>query len=133
MENITVRDIVEATKGTLLCGDENTVVTDICIDSRKIKEGDLFIPIIGERVNPHRFIEQVLKVGAATLTSEHYAVSSDKPYIKVSDMISVDITGLNTSVNLLEGRATQLETSTNKLETSTYKLEQRATNLEAYT
>jgi D-hexose-6-phosphate mutarotase len=54
-------------------------------------------------------------------------------YIKVSDMISIDITGLNTSVNLLEGRATQLETSTNKLETSTYRLEQRATNLEAYT
>ena len=58
---------------------------------------------------------------------------TSETYIKVSDMISIDITGLNTSVNLLEGRATRLETSTNKLETSTYRLEQRATSLEAYT
>jgi UDP-N-acetylmuramoyl-tripeptide--D-alanyl-D-alanine ligase len=87
MEGITVRDIVEATQGTLLCGDENTAVTDICIDSREIKEGDLFVPIIGERVNPHKFIEQVLEVGAATLTSEHYAITADKPYIKVKDTL----------------------------------------------
>ena len=32
MENVTVRDILEATQGTLLCGDENTVIRDICID-----------------------------------------------------------------------------------------------------
>ncbi len=87
MENITVRDLVEATQGILLCGDENTVVTDVCIDSKEIKEGDLFIPIIGERVNAHRFIEQALEIGAATLTSEHYAVNADKPYIKVEDTV----------------------------------------------
>lgn len=50
MEDITIRDIVEAVNGTLLCGDENTVVTDVCIDSNEIKAGDLFVPIIGERV-----------------------------------------------------------------------------------
>lgn len=87
MENITVRDIVKATNGTLLCGDENTVITDICIDSKSIKEGDLFVPIIGERVNAHRFIEQALEIGAATLTSEHFAISAEKPYIKVADTV----------------------------------------------
>ena len=85
MEGITVRDIVEATHGTLLCGDENTVLTDLCSDSREIKEGDLFVPIIGEKVNAHTFIESVLEVGAATLTSEHYAITAQKPYIKVAD------------------------------------------------
>lgn len=85
MENVTVRDILEATQGTLLCGDENTVIHDICIDSREVKEGDLFVPIIGERVNAHRFIESVLETASATLTSEHYAVSAEKPYIKVAD------------------------------------------------
>ena len=77
MEHITVRDILEATGGTLLCGDADTELQDICIDSRIVKEGDLFVPIIGERVNAHRFIEQTLKVGAATLTSEHYAMKDD--------------------------------------------------------
>lgn len=85
MENVTVRDILEATQGTLLCGDVNTVIRDICIDSREAKEGDLFVPIIGEKVNAHRFIESVLETASATLTSEHYAVSAEKPYIKVAD------------------------------------------------
>lgn len=85
MEDMTVRDIVEATNGTLLCGDEHTMVTDLCINSKEVKEGDLFVPIIGQRVNAHRFIEQALEVGAATLTSEHFAVSAQKPYIKVAD------------------------------------------------
>lgn len=85
MEHITVRNILEATGGTLLCGDPDTELQGICIDSREIKEGDLFVPIIGEQVNAHRFIEQSLKTGAATLTSEHYAMNAQKPYIKVKD------------------------------------------------
>lgn len=87
MEGVTIRDIVKAVNGTLLCGDENTVVTDVCIDSNEIKEGDLFVPIIGERVDAHRFIESVLEIGAATLTSEHSTASGEKPYIKVKDTV----------------------------------------------
>ncbi|MBR1599201.1 MAG: UDP-N-acetylmuramoyl-tripeptide--D-alanyl-D-alanine ligase [Lachnospiraceae bacterium] len=86
MENITVKDIVEMTGGVLLCGDENTVVTDVCINSKEIKEGDLFVPIIGENVDAHRFIESALETGAATLTSEHDGVIvAEKPYIRVDN------------------------------------------------
>ncbi len=90
MENITVKDILEATKGVLLSGDENTPILDICINSREIKEGDLFVPIIGENVDAHRFIESALEVGAATLTSEHdnIIVGQDKPYIRVNDTVA---------------------------------------------
>lgn len=88
MENITVKDIAEITGGVVLCGDENTPVFDICINSKEIKEGDLFIPIIGERVDAHRFIESALEKGAATLTSRHDGiVISDKPYIRVDNTI----------------------------------------------
>ncbi|MGN0438714.1 MAG: UDP-N-acetylmuramoyl-tripeptide--D-alanyl-D-alanine ligase [Lachnospiraceae bacterium] len=88
MENITVKDIVEMTGGVLLCGDENTPVLDICINSKEIKEGDLFIPIIGERVDAHRFIESALEKGAATLTSRHDGiVISEKPYIRVDNTV----------------------------------------------
>lgn len=86
MECITVKDIVEMTGGILMCGDENTPVMDICINSKEIKEGDLFVPIIGERVDAHRFIESALEVGAATLTSQHNGVVvAEKPYIRVDD------------------------------------------------
>ncbi len=85
MFNIKVKDIVRATGGTLLCGDENIEIKDVCINSKEIKEGDLFVPIIGEKVDAHRFIEVALQNGAATLTSRDDAVVSDKPYIKVED------------------------------------------------
>lgn len=86
MYNIKVKDIVEATGGRLLSGDENTPLGDICIDSRKIKEGDLFVPIVGNKIDAHRFIESALEKGAATLTQHHRGVViSDKPYIQVTD------------------------------------------------
>lgn len=88
MENVTVKDIVEMTGGVLMCGDENTEVLDICIDSREIKEGDLFVPVIGEKVDGHRFIESALETGAATLTSEHNGVVvAEKPYIRVDNTV----------------------------------------------
>ena len=86
MENITVKDIVEITGGVLMCGNPDTPVMDVCINSRDIKEGDLFIPIIGEKVDAHRFIESALEVGAATLTSRHNdIVIAQKPYIRVDN------------------------------------------------
>ena len=56
MVPIRVREVLEATDGTLLCGDIESVITDVVTDSRSAKEGTLFVPVIGERVDAHRFI-----------------------------------------------------------------------------
>lgn len=40
-------------------------VTGVCIDSRQIKEGDLFIPFRGEQVNGHQYVESAIQAGAA--------------------------------------------------------------------
>lgn len=87
MIKLKVKDIVEVTGGKLLSGDENTKIAGICINSRLLEKGNLFVPLIGERVDGHIFIENVLENGAAaTLTSRHCdVVISDKPYIQVSD------------------------------------------------
>lgn len=87
MLDICVKDIVRATGGRLLCGDENTKVRDVCIDSNEAKEDDLFIPIIGERVDAHKFIDSALLHAAATLTSEHDEMDSEKAYIRVEDTV----------------------------------------------
>lgn len=72
MEQVFVRDLVKATGGTLLAGDFDQMVSKIRLDSRQVEAGDLFVPIIGERVDGHTFIPQVIKAGAAAvLTSEH--------------------------------------------------------------
>ncbi len=71
-----------------MCGDADTPITGLCIDSRKASAGDLFVPLLGERTDGHRFIESALEICAATLTSEHNnVVISDKPFIRVDDTL----------------------------------------------
>ncbi|MEG2732047.1 MAG: UDP-N-acetylmuramoyl-tripeptide--D-alanyl-D-alanine ligase [Clostridium sp.] len=72
MEHITVKDIVEATGGTLLAGDGTTPLQHISIDSRTMQGNDLFVPLVGEKNDAHRFIHQAMANGAkASLTSQH--------------------------------------------------------------
>lgn len=75
MEQVRVQDIVAATGGQLLCGSLETMLSHIRLDSRQVEPGDFFVPLIGERVDAHRFLSQVILAGAsAVLTSEHDAV-----------------------------------------------------------
>lgn len=86
MVNMRVKEILSATGGRLLCGSENTVLEHISIDSRTMKGNDLFVPIIGEKQDAHRFIEQAFDNGAAAvLTSRHDAMDSARPWIRVED------------------------------------------------
>ena len=89
MEHVTVQDLVEATGGRLLAGDPNREVKKIRLDSRQVEVGDLFVPIIGEKVDGHKFIPQVVAAGAAVvLTSEHDEVpenAGDAAYIRVDE------------------------------------------------
>lgn len=85
MEQITIKDIVQVTGGTLLCGDEKKSIREFSIDSRQGSEDSIFVPIIGERVDAHRFIENALKINGATFTSEHRAWDEDKPWLRLAE------------------------------------------------
>lgn len=86
MLNMTVQTILMATNGELLCGDKNTVIEAVSIDSKNIKENTLFVPLKGERTDAHLYIEDALCLGAkATLTSDHTSMNSDKAWILVKD------------------------------------------------
>lgn len=86
MEQMTVNDVVKATGGRLLCGDGNTPLIHISINSQTMEGSDLFVPLIGAKVDAHRFIEQAWKNGAAaTLTSEHDTMEDSHPWIRVED------------------------------------------------
>ena len=86
MENITIKDIVEACSGQLLCGDENKGIKEFSIDSRSGSEDSIFVPIIGERVDAHKFIDGALKINGATFTSEH-----DEPLEGISHGLRLQI------------------------------------------
>ena len=89
MINICIKDIVEATKGKLLCGDEKQQIDHLSIDSRSSQGNDLFIPIIGAKVDAHRFIDGAFSVGCvATLTSEHDSMDDpNHAWIRVEDTV----------------------------------------------
>ena len=62
---------------------ENKEITGIAIDSRKVKEGDLFIPFLGENVDGHNYIESAFEKGAAASLSlkEDFTIDT-KDYAK---------------------------------------------------
>ena len=71
MEHVTVKDLVLGSGGVLVSGSEEAPVSHIRLDSRQVEPGDLFVPLLGERVDSHRFLPQVMDQGAAAvLTSQ---------------------------------------------------------------
>ncbi len=85
---MTVKEIVAATGGRLLCGPSDLEIKNISIDSRVMAGSDLFVPLAGEHVDAHRFIEQAFGAGAAAaLTSEHDNMEDGRPWIYVEDTL----------------------------------------------
>ncbi|MDO4182495.1 MAG: UDP-N-acetylmuramoyl-tripeptide--D-alanyl-D-alanine ligase [Coriobacteriia bacterium] len=64
---LNAKQIAYATGGTLLVEpmDPRALVTDVCWDSRQVKEGDLYVALPGERVDGNQFVAKALQSGAA--------------------------------------------------------------------
>lgn len=85
MKNMTLATITIACSGIFFGNEEQqkSGVKGIVIDSRKVEEDFLFIPIKGERVDGHDFIPEVMKKGAVCTLSERVLENVDYPYIFV--------------------------------------------------
>lgn len=83
MEKITVKEILPYLSAKLVRGAENTEITGVCIDSRIIKEGDIFFPFAGKNVDAHQFILEALKKGAScSMATGDWFVPVDFPQDK---------------------------------------------------
>ena len=58
----TLGQIAETVNGKL-CGDPDITVTGVASDSRLIKDNELFVPVIGERVDGHSFVSGLFEKG----------------------------------------------------------------------
>ena len=89
MREYSVRQIIEATKGKLLCGDENTLIKDVVIDSRKAHPEALFVPIIGEKNDAHQFLPSVAEAGCkvSLVSKKEVSISEGMTYILVEDTL----------------------------------------------
>ncbi len=85
MEHFTLADAIAACDGQLT-GDlpMDTPLHDVCIDSRAVRPGSLFIPIIGDRFDGHDFIPQALHAGALSSLTDR-DLSAPRPLIRVRD------------------------------------------------
>ena len=66
MEKISVKEILEAVGGQLLgnVDTDSTFIVNVQTDSREAAAGDLFVAIIGERLDAHRFVPGAMEKGA---------------------------------------------------------------------
>jgi UDP-N-acetylmuramoyl-tripeptide--D-alanyl-D-alanine ligase len=64
MKTLTIREITEAVNGRIIAGPSDSCVNGVSTDSRTVKEGDLFVALIGARSDAHDYLSQVAAAGA---------------------------------------------------------------------
>ena len=63
----TLREILSVVKGSRVTGRGSRVIKGVSTDTRTIKPGELFIPLVGEKFDGRKFIPEALRRGASVL------------------------------------------------------------------
>ena len=64
---------------------DDTEVTGIAWDSRKVRPGDAFFALVGETYNGHQFVRQAVEAGAAAVIgTRQSAAELDIPYVQIT-------------------------------------------------
>lgn len=82
----TAKEVAAITGGRVV-GNQEAVITNLVIDSRSAEPNSLFIPLVGENVDGHRYIQQALANGASASFSriDIVDVPPTKAIIRVED------------------------------------------------
>ena len=87
-----VKEILNVTKGKMLCGNEELEVENFSKDTRTIQKGDIYIGIKGEKFDGSNFWNQALDAGATAVIVSNIQISKeekekykDKTIIQVED------------------------------------------------
>lgn len=62
---LDVNEVLRATGGTLASGRRTTLFRGVTTDSRKVMQGSLFIPLVGEKFDGHDFIAYAVRDGVS--------------------------------------------------------------------
>ena len=75
-----LKDLVYKTSLNSVVGNINSVsVSEIQFDSRKVKEGDLFVAINGTLVDGHEYINKAIENGAQSIILEVFPTQDESP------------------------------------------------------
>ena len=67
---VLLKDILLPVQSQQILGDTNVEVTGICIDSRKVQKGSVFVAVKGTAVDGHAFIDRAIADGAIAIVCE---------------------------------------------------------------
>ncbi len=87
----TVKDILKATKGRLLSSAkrEEDMLTGVSTDTRRLKGGELFVAIKGERFDGHNFVLDAVSRGAGGMLVQEGCITNSNFKIPDISFISV--------------------------------------------
>lgn len=87
MQKLTVQDLLDATNGKLINGDVKTEINFVTQDSRAVKSGTLFVPLIGENNDGHDYIDKAVENGAAAVLTQRKQAPSGVAVVLVEDTL----------------------------------------------
>lgn len=88
MSRWRLAEVVAATAGTPLSSFESRHDFEgISTDTRELKPGQLFVPLVGENFDGHDYLDQALQAGAAAALCSRPEARSELPLIRVEDTL----------------------------------------------
>ncbi len=84
MQEFTIKDILKATGGILVCGDENKKINSVSTDSRNLDSDTLFVPLKGERFDGHDFTDNA----SMYITHKDAEAAEGKTIVKVDNTLT---------------------------------------------
>ncbi len=71
---MTLRNVFESIEVMAVEGSLETTITGVCIDSRQVKPGSLFVAIRGTQTDGHEYIGKALEMGASAIVCEEMPI-----------------------------------------------------------
>ena len=91
IKNLSVKDVLNCTNGELIMGDENAICKKFFIDTREIKEDDVFVAIKGKGADGNTFLNEAFENGAkVAIVTEVFLSNEEKEKYKDRTVIKVD-------------------------------------------
>ena len=93
MEYLTIKELILASEGQLVskCNEE-TIVSNIVIDSRKAGKDSAFVAIVGENLDGHNFINLAINQGCKTIIkNKNNNVDIENKEVNVIDVSDTEI------------------------------------------
>jgi len=85
----TVKDVLIAAKGRLLSGNDKDILRGVSTDTRRIKGGELFVAIKGQRFDGHNFILDAVSRGAGGILVQEGCIVNPNFKMREISLISV--------------------------------------------